>query len=134
MVEDDIAALIATDGNGTVGGNVFIGPLPASPDLAVSVSPTVGPPPEYVYGEVDIAIEKPRVQVRVRGEERDYDAPRTLMEQIYRGLSRRGAFTVNSTRYLDLTPLQAPFVLGQDDTGRWIFAVNFEAWKEVVAL
>jgi hypothetical protein len=53
------------------------------------------------------------------------------MERIYQALAARsGAFVVNSTRYMALIPIQAPFALPKDKNDRRVFAVNFEALKE----
>lgn len=130
MVEDDVATLIVSDGLATLGGTLFIGPLPASPDLAISILPTVSAPPDAIFNESTPGMERPRVQIRVRGEAKDYSVPRILIECIYRALANRGGFTVNSTKYADLSPVQQPFPLGMDNNSRWVFAVNFEAWKE----
>jgi hypothetical protein len=131
MVTDDLVQLIVDDGLGTFATDLFVGGFPVSaPDLCVAVTEYGGPAGVDFFGEVTPTLERPRVQVRVRGEAYDYDGPRTRLELIYQALGARSAFTVNGVRYLDLSPIQTPFPMGKDESNRWMFAVNFEALKE----
>lgn len=130
MILDDVIDLIAADGYGVRDSTLFKHLLPDAPDACVVVGEYGGRPGEEIFGEPGPAIEYPRVQVRVRGTAYDYDTPRALAERIYQGFGRRGGFTINTTRYLALTPLQPPYPLDRDAANRYVFAVNLEAWKE----
>jgi hypothetical protein len=64
---EDIAAFLAASGFGAVATNIFTGDLPASPDAAIAVDEYAGQQPEQVLdGAASIAVEMPRVQIRVR--------------------------------------------------------------------
>lgn len=129
MLADDICSLIVTDGFGTLATNLFKGELPPTPDLCIAVMDYQGGPAVTFFGSLTVN-ENPRVQVKVRGAADEYDIPRTRIEHIYQAFMDRGAFTVNSTRYLNIGPVQPPFPLGKDDNNRWVFVVNFDVMKE----
>lgn len=133
MVVDDIASLIATDGFGTLSVDLFRGDLPPSPDGVAAVNEYPGGAAVTFFGTRSIN-ERPRVQILVRGVAYDSQTPRLRIERIYQALMDRGAFTVNSTRYMALEPVQPPFPMGKDDNKRWVYAVNFAVTKERTTL
>jgi hypothetical protein len=129
MVIDDIQSIIATDGLAVLSTNLFKGEIPpTAPDLCVAVGEYPGSAEEGVFS--GSPVERPRVQVQVRGVALDYATPRLLAERISRAFANRGGFTVNSTRYLDVSPVQPVFPLYKDDNDRWVFAVNLSVKKE----
>lgn len=134
MFGNDLCSLIVTDGNGVYGTSLFLGAMPDAPDVCVVVTESGGWPPLDFFSEASPGLERPRAQVRTRGVAHDYETPRLAAERVARELHARGAFVVNSTRYLDLRMVQTPFPLGKDDNHRWIFAVNMEALKELTSL
>lgn len=132
MLLDEVAAFIVADGHATLGTNLFLGSMPAKPDVALSLHEYPGGPPDFVFGTAGVAHEYPRVQVKARGAAADYAGPRRWLEAVYQDLAERvQSATSTGTRYLDLSPVQPPFPLERDESNRWVFAVNFVAMKEV---
>lgn len=130
MIADDVVTLIAADGYGVKGTDLFKGPLPTSPSRCLAVAEYGGEAPDYVFGEPGPAIDKPRAQVKARGKAFDYDGPRTVLELIYQAVCNRGAFIVNGTRYMSLFPLGSPSPLGQDANNCWVWVLNLAAEKD----
>lgn len=105
------------------GGNCFTGPLPAQPDLAVSVRQYGG------SGDVKFAIDTPRVQVRVRGSTADETL--ALAQAIYEALHGITFTTMDpggdAEKYVtDCRAMDLPSDIGQDENGRQEFTINFE--------
>lgn len=130
MLTDHLIALIVSDGLGTKNLDLFKGEFPPSPDLCIAVTDYAGREGLDVFGETSPAIERPSAQIKVRGAKDDYNSPRTRLEEIYLKLAARGAFVVNGTRYMNLSPITTPFVLGRGENGCWVFAVNFTAMRD----
>ncbi len=132
MLLPELKAKLVAEGL-TTGYTVRDGLLPATPDLVIAINETGGSGPEQ-FGSSP-SIEMPAVQVMVRGAAYDYATPRLQAERIYQALQDWGAWAAdNGTRYLKITPLQAPFPFNRDDNTRVVFAVNFLIEKELSPL
>ena len=129
MLTRDVLDLIAATGTAAEGADLFRGLQPDEPDACVTVTEYGGGPPVALFGE-PVALERPRVQIRARGEANDYDGPAQRLQLLYLRLAELGAVTVNRTRYLAFEPVQQPFPLGKDTNERWVFAVNFAVTRE----
>lgn len=134
MLADDVITVLVGGGLGTAGSDLLIGALPPSPDVVTVVTETPGFAPTYAQGADAPAFETPRFQLRTRGAPNDYQAPRLRIERAYQLLAARPAGAVNGTPYAAWIPVQTPGVFAMDDNRRWIFYVNFEAWKELTTL
>jgi hypothetical protein len=135
MLVDDMVTLFAAQGLGTAGTTLFGGLMPATPDTCTVFTESGGITPTRAFGQGLPIIEYPRVQIRTRGPADDHEAARLRCERAYQMLVQRGAEVISGgARYMCWVPIQMPFPLEQDANRRWVFAVNFEVWKEVSAL
>lgn len=133
MVVDDVAAVIALDGNGTVGTDLFRNYMPQTPDAAMSVKETRGLHGENFFAEAAPGVEKPRIQIQARGARGTTGTAtaRMRLERTVRMLEARGAFVAPSgVRYLDITAVAPVESLGRDDSERHEFTVMLDVQKE----
>lgn len=126
----DIGGLVATACSVTAGTTLFLGTLPATPDACLSLKEYPGSPPDFVFGDTNISVEYPRIQVLSRGAPDDYATARAQAELAYKALGAALAQSISSTRYLAFRPLTAPFDLGRDGNNRPIVAFNLQIEKE----
>lgn len=124
MLVRDIAQLLQVGGVGTLGVDIFLGQLPASPDNVAAVYEYAGEPPELHSN-----IEFPSVQVLVR--DRTYSAGRQRIGQVLTTLHGFHETVVSGKRYLLIKANQSPAFLERDDNNRVIFVINFTIFKEV---
>lgn len=129
MLLPEVHAKIVAQGWVDTGFVVVRGFLPSTPNTVIALYETGGLAPDrFLMGGV--TVDRPAMQVVVRGAPNDYATPRLQMEKIYQGLIGLNAFTQDGTKYINFTPLQAPFLFDRDENERVKFAVNFLVWKE----
>jgi hypothetical protein len=126
----DVGGLVATSCSLTLGTNLFLGTLPATPDACLAIKEYPGVPADFVFSEAGIAIDHPRLQVLARGAQDDYATARALLETAYQALGATAAQSISGTRYLAFRPLTGPFDLGRDGNNRPILAFNLQIDKE----
>lgn len=121
QVIDDIATYLQANGIGTLGTNLFEAFLPPKPDVAVAVLETAGQKPF-----IDVPISKPSFQILVR--DTAYDHGRTVCDNIKTLLHNQYNLTfVPGGIYFYYTRLISEGGhIGQDQTGRDLFSMNFE--------
>ncbi|SMB97778.1 hypothetical protein SAMN00808754_1941 [Thermanaeromonas toyohensis ToBE] len=124
MLLNDIAAYLQANGVGTVGTDIFLGQLPATPDNVAALFEYAGEPPDLHSN-----VEYPGLQVLVRN--KNYAAGRQKIEQIRNVLHGLTETIVNGRRYLLIRARQSPEALPRDENGRAIFVCNFRVIKEV---
>ncbi len=127
---NEINALLATEGLGTVGTDLFSGYMPDKPDACGCVYEYGGERAELGFGVAGVQFENPSVQVVFRGAPQDYAGPRAAAETAYRALAEVQATTLSSTRYLIVHPKQSPFEMKRDEAERVYIACNFDVRKE----
>lgn len=118
MMIRDIAQILQSNGIGTIGADIYLGQLPASPDNVVAVFEYGGEPPD-----LHANIEYPGLQVMVRNKR--YDAGRQKIEQARNVLHGLAETVVNGHRYLLIRANQSPAFLQRDENNRAIFVCNF---------
>lgn len=123
MLIRDIAQILQSNGIGTLGVDIFLGQLPASPDNVVAIFEYAGEPPD-----LHANIEYPGLQVMVRNKR--YDAGRQKIEQARNVLHGIVETVINGHRYLLIRANQSPFLLERDENNRAIFVCNFRLIKE----
>lgn len=106
---------------------LYRGTVPAKPDNVVALFETGGTGQSDTFDGV--TVDQPGLMIVVRGQPHEYDIPRLQMEQLYQAICAWGAFTVDGVRYMNLSPLQAPFPRGRDENQRQEFGVNFLVMK-----
>jgi hypothetical protein len=130
----EIGTFLAAQGLGVLGSTLFLGSMPASPDVCGAIYEYGGLAPTGGFGVVGIQYEMPAVQVVFRGTKQDYAATRTKSETAYRALAGvQPDALLSGTRYLQIRPQQAPFLMRRDDDDRVYFACNYVCEKELSA-
>ena len=129
-VLDEVGTYLAGAGLSlTLGTNLFLTEMPATPDVATALREYGGAAPELAFGGV-LVLEHIRLQVVCRGIADDYLGPRARAEAIYRWFAARKDASLSGTAYHGLVPQQAPFPIRRDQLGRWEIGFNVQADKE----
>lgn len=134
MLLDDMGDKLSSGTIGlTTGTNLFLGTLPDSPDLAACVYETGGFFPIHAMSaSAGMAVaERPRVQIVTRAMK--YQSARQLMHNIFKVLDGANNFTINSTRYLQITAVSSPAAMGTDASGRARCVLNLDIIKSLSA-
>ena len=115
----------------TTGTNLFLGTLPDAPDTAAALYETGGFFPIHTMsGSAGNAVaERPRIQAVTRALK--YQAARQLMHNIFKRLDGANNFTINGTRYLQITAVSSPAAMGTDGSGRARCVTNFDIVKSL---
>lgn len=127
---DEIGAYLATKGVGIVGTDLFLGNMPAEPDVCGAVYEYGGERAELGFGDEGVKFENPTLQVVFRGAPRDYQGPRAKAQTAFLELAKVQATILSGTRYLLVKPKQSPFEMKRDEAERVYIACNFDARKE----
>lgn len=127
MILDDLAALIESEGLGTVGADVIKSRLPEKPIECVALLDEEGASPTYAQNSTAVDWESPHVQVVVRSE--DYDVAKTRAQAIADVLGAVSNEVVGAARYLRVVLLNSPFQLDVDDSELVQVGFNLEARK-----
>lgn len=113
--------LVTYDPDGTGDTDTFFDVMPSSPDAAVCLTVYGGAPVDSL-----LPYDSPSLQVRVRAPASARAQARTRAWAIYRELHGLGPVTLeDGTRLLLAVANQTPGSMGQDDTGRLDYVVNF---------
>jgi hypothetical protein len=117
---DEIADFLEDANIGEVGVDLFKGQFPPdTPNECGAVMDLPGLKPDYVMGTGGVpSHEKPKLDIRFRGEPNDYATPRALAGLAWVALSGVAKQTLGSTRYVSITPIQTPFEKERDKKGR----------------
>lgn len=116
---DDIVTILEGAGLGVAGTSLFSGNLPDTKKvLAIGVIDTGGFDSEY-----SIDIEKPTVQIKVRGPKfvDVYSKVRAIGVQIMQATD----VIIGTTRYIHILQNGQPMNLGIDEDNRYTYALNF---------
>ena len=136
---DNIGAFLAakittgTFGDNTVTGlvvgeNLYFGRTPAEAlNAAVTIYQYEGQPPTFTMGPAISAVEHPRIQISVRGDQEDYPGAYAMATRIRNILA---GFAVPDATYfpyvIRIEPLSIPNPMPYDDNNRPKFVTNFE--------
>lgn len=110
--------------------NLFIGLMPSSPDLCVAIYEYAGAAPLEVMNNDSATLERPSVQVIVRGARNDYPTARTLIESVRDTLTAISNETISDVRFLRVMGLSSINALGVDDNDRPRFSLALQAVVE----
>lgn len=121
---EDIAGYLAAEGLGTLGTDLFLGLLPDQPDSCVALYAYPGRPPAWEHDGPQPALRYPRLQVLTR--DPSYVAAESLARDASAALCALVNRPLGATTYGRVTPLQEPFPLERDASGRVLFTCNYE--------
>ena len=101
--------------------DLFISKMPETPDACACLYDTPGfaPNPNYEY-------DYPGIQARIRGARMGYLTGWALAKDIRDVLNGLTNYTINSTRYIEITCQSDIMFIYYDDLERPYFSVNFE--------
>jgi hypothetical protein len=129
MLLDEVADYITAQSLVPSGWVLRRGSSSDTPDEMIVLREYSGSPPAFVHGIAGIAMEYPRLQIECRA--RTYQAARTTAEAIYRKLATVSEQVLSGCRYLRISPLQSPFLMGRDANNRERLVFNATVMKEV---
>lgn len=136
MILDDLSEILSSALSTTtwsIGTNVFLGPMPSTPDTCLALlGPYGGLPPVWAMSPGVGAggrpqVERPRVQALSRAVRYD-DAEKNAVALRY-ALGGLYNVTKNGVRYHQIVEVSEPFFLERDSTNRTVFAMNLEATR-----
>lgn len=110
-----------------VAQNLFIGLMPDKPDLCVALYEYSGASPLEVMRDDAATLERPSVQVMVRGGRNDYPTARALIESVRDTLTAITNQSIGSERFLRVNNLSSINALGVDDNDRPQFSLALQA-------
>ncbi|MFZ5852311.1 MAG: minor capsid protein [Actinomycetota bacterium] len=117
-------------GAGVYGTSLFLGEMPADPDVCTAVAEFEGTAPAETFRD-GRSVGRPRVQVICRGAAEDYAGPRDAAVAARAALLAAGPVTTGDLTVLRFAPAGSGVLpLGPDQAGRHRVAVTFIAWTE----
>lgn len=134
MLLNDIGDYLSTGGVGTLGTDLFLGMMPPNPDLAICVYEAGGLASLHAMGNVagQAKVERPRIQVVVRGGSTGYENARALAQKAFKLLDGLPNRAINGTTYFWGAAVQPVFLMGRDGAShRPLLAFNVDILKEL---
>ena len=130
MILEALGDYLVTNTRGTLGTNIFLGKMPATPDFCITLYEYEGLAPRESFGGNPYDIDMPRIQVVVRGARDDYPTARNEVTTIRGLFADLTDITISNTRILRVASLGASIPLGLDDKDRPRLAANFQVHVE----
>lgn len=124
----DIKDILISSSSGlnlVFGTTLHVSREPSSPDQVVTIYDTGGFSPEVLLGSDSRGMEKPTIQIRVRGNKKAYNTTYDLAEDIKNVLHTMINRTVNGTKYVGAWLESDIFFLDYDENDRPVFTMNF---------
>ena len=122
---ESVGDFLASNGQGTLGTNLFLSLMPDTPDACVSVYEDEGGEPMVSLGGSGLQLDQPNIQVIVRGARDDYPGTRDKANAIRLLLGALTDQTISGVRILSMTPLGSVLPMGVDDKHRPMVSANF---------
>jgi hypothetical protein len=116
---------LVTNGQGTLGTNLFLGVLPESPDECVAVIESEGASPEYTMGVGGIVIDSPNIQILVRAGRDDYPTARDKANTIRLLLAAVTNQTISTINVMRIESIGSVGLVGLDEKSRPLISANF---------
>jgi hypothetical protein len=130
MILEALGDYLVTNTIGTLGTNIFLGKMPATPDYCITLYEYEGERPKESFGGNPYDVDMPRIQVVVRGARDDYPTARDAVITIRGLFADLTDITISSTKVLRVASLGSVIPLGLDDKDRPRLAANFQAYVE----
>ncbi len=136
-ISDDIGLFLQNKGLGTLAPvgvaatteDIFTEQQPDEPDALISVHRGPGLGSDYVMESALAAIQKPGLQVRIRGAPRGHVALEARAEAVRDAMDSLVDFTIGSNRYMRAVRLGDLNQLAEDSKFRRMYTVNFVVWQ-----
>lgn len=119
---DELAVYLAAQGV----ANIQRGALMDTPDACVALIETGGLGSVHTMsgGAGSAKVERPGLQVLVRGAAQDYEEPRSRATSVYTALDGLANTDLSGVRYFSIFAEQSPFLVGRDDNARVLIGFN----------
>jgi len=130
MMLEALATKLQLASVGTVAVDIFIGLMPNTPDACVALFEGPGQVPLEVMQSNSATLERPTVQVMVRGSRADYPGTRTKIVDVRDVLCGITDETLSGVRFLRVMSEGSMTPLGVDDNDRPQFAMTFSVMVE----
>lgn len=122
-----VGTYLQSNNVGTLGTNLFLAVMPEAPDACVAVYETQGVAPLMTMNNTAAwAIDRPGLQVVVRGARGDYPAARDKADQIRALLAKVTDQSLSGINVMRISPSGAVSPVGNDDNQRPMISVNFD--------
>lgn len=116
--------LEAAPSQGTKATDLFIGIMPSNTNLVISLTQYGG---DIIETQATgIQLNRPSLQVKVRGVAEDYATPLARITAIQNKLAAVSNQTLTGIPFLRIRPITSIISLGQDENLRYEFTCNFE--------
>ena len=125
-VLESLGDYIDTNTSLTLGTNLFLARMPDTNALVVALYEYQGSPVSEVMGSSGYVVDRPRVQVMVRGTRDDYPTARDVAQTIRESLALITDQTISGIRVLRVTSIGSVNALGYDENDRPLVSANFE--------
>jgi hypothetical protein len=125
-----VAFLLAANGHGTIGTDLFMGEMQDEPDVCRAVFESPGTKPIKTMGPGSYRVDRPRTRVVVRGARDDYPGARDEAKEIRLLLDGISEQPVDGFYIHEIASMGGVEPLGKDSDDRPLFAVDFETWTQ----
>lgn len=128
----ELGTYLVSQGVGTaLGTDVFLGRVPALPDVVVCLFEYASLPVEPRLGVdgTQIRYEYPRVQILCRGAKDDYQGPWNVAKSARTAMMKIQASTLSGTYYIAAMPESGPMFLRRDLNDRIEIVTNYQIMK-----
>jgi hypothetical protein len=114
----------------TAGVNMFLGLMPDKPDVCVALYEYAGEQPLEVLRDNGATLERPSVQVMVRGGRNDYPTARILISSVRDVLTSITDETISGVRFLRVNQNSSINAVGTDENDRPVFTLSLLTVQE----
>lgn len=135
MILKELGKYLQDNSLGTLGTNLFLGHMPATPATCACLYENSGMAPQWTFGSTTPQWESPTVQVICRST--DYVTARNKADDIWRYLVNVANQTLlpaagaTGAYYLRVDALQSPFSVGPDENGNVVLSCNYLVRKRL---
>ena len=124
----DIASILASNGLGTLGIDIFVGTMPPFPHLCLAIYDTGGNPPNAKWLR-----DEPTTQVNIRGNIGNYQGAWTLAQQVKDVLLGLAPQLIGGTNYVLFVQIGDIFSDGPDANNRPILITQWQLVRELTS-
>jgi hypothetical protein len=125
---DALGTYLQTQGQGTLGTNIFLTRTPDSPDATVTLYESAGTGPSHVFGASVYAIDHQRIRMVCRAARNDYPAARSKAEAVRAVLGAIRDTTLSGVSVMSVLATSEIYPLARDGDDRALVGCDFTVW------
>lgn len=126
----ELASKLVSASVGVLAQDIFLGIIPDKPDLCIALYEFSSLSPVETLSNMDKTLERPGVQVLVRGARNDYVSARNKIISIRNILTNITDETISGVRFLRVSADSAINAVGMDDNERPKFTLTLSVVME----